>query len=213
MTEKLTDNASLRELMTALESIKNDLQINKSNIVNAIGSPATLSDKLSMIAPRIISVLTDKNNTISQLNSKYKVASGKTYELRDENSLAYLFDAAAYSPSYPQKPYYWIRVNSLGFTPDIFFAERQFFLNNTNSYYRKHFIFVINSVPYVTDKIGFVLNVVLTKARGNEKYTATGQIYKTDGGAVSTQSQNIYVPTSKTFSEEEVFDWCAIKFT
>ncbi|HBG7748268.1 TPA: hypothetical protein KRE80_003829, partial [Clostridioides difficile] len=53
MTEKLTENASLGELMTALESVKNDLQINKNNIIDAIGNPATLNDKLSTIPSRI----------------------------------------------------------------------------------------------------------------------------------------------------------------
>ncbi|HBF2286009.1 TPA: hypothetical protein KQC86_003285 [Clostridioides difficile] len=53
MTEKLTDNASLRELIIAFESIKNGLQINKNNIIDAIGNPATLNDKLSTIPSRI----------------------------------------------------------------------------------------------------------------------------------------------------------------
>ncbi|MDB0438450.1 hypothetical protein C4R89_02720 [Clostridioides difficile] len=78
MTTKLIDNASLGEVMTVFENIKGDLQISKNNIVNAIGSPATLNDKLSVIPSKITSVLTEKNNIIGQLSQRKRWAKGNS---------------------------------------------------------------------------------------------------------------------------------------
>ncbi|UWD50610.1 glycine-rich protein (plasmid) [Clostridioides difficile] len=45
MTEKLTDNNSLGELMTSLQSVQTDFQTGKKNIVSALGSPFVATDK------------------------------------------------------------------------------------------------------------------------------------------------------------------------
>ncbi|MGS2388153.1 hypothetical protein ACVCBU_17300, partial [Clostridioides difficile] len=53
MTEKLTENSSLSELMIAFESIKNDLQIGKNNVASTLGSPFTGTDKLGTTKTKI----------------------------------------------------------------------------------------------------------------------------------------------------------------
>ncbi|MGS2385874.1 hypothetical protein ACVCBU_05765, partial [Clostridioides difficile] len=53
MTEKLTDNASLGELMTALQSIQTDFQGGKNNIASALGSPFIGTDKFGTTKTKI----------------------------------------------------------------------------------------------------------------------------------------------------------------
>ncbi|EGT2204577.1 hypothetical protein DFW37_09435 [Clostridioides difficile] len=53
MTEKLTENTSLREIMTALQSIQTDLQNGKNNITNVLGSPFLSTDKLDVTKTKI----------------------------------------------------------------------------------------------------------------------------------------------------------------
>ncbi|MCC0629851.1 MULTISPECIES: hypothetical protein [unclassified Clostridioides] len=67
MTEKLTDNASLGELMTALESVKNDLQIGKNNVASTLGSPFAGTDKLNVTKTKIETL---KNVLVETINSK-----------------------------------------------------------------------------------------------------------------------------------------------
>ncbi|MDN9304169.1 hypothetical protein KLJ77_18265, partial [Clostridioides difficile] len=67
MTEKLTDNASLRELMIAFESAKNDLQIDKNNIASTLGSPFLGTDKLDTTKTK---TQTLKNTLASNITNK-----------------------------------------------------------------------------------------------------------------------------------------------
>ncbi|EGT3851609.1 hypothetical protein MZI42_04580 [Clostridioides difficile] len=53
MTEKLTDNASLRELMTTLQGVQTDFQNGKSNITTVLGSPFLNTDKLDITKTKI----------------------------------------------------------------------------------------------------------------------------------------------------------------
>lgn len=53
MTEKLTDNASLGELMAALENVQTDFQTGKNNISSALGSPFIGTDKFDTTKTKI----------------------------------------------------------------------------------------------------------------------------------------------------------------
>ncbi|EGT3815746.1 TPA: hypothetical protein OXB05_002688 [Clostridioides difficile] len=53
MTEKLTNNASLRELMTTLQGVQTDFQNSKSNITTVLGSPFLNTDKLDITKTKI----------------------------------------------------------------------------------------------------------------------------------------------------------------
>ncbi|EQI78439.1 TPA: hypothetical protein OE941_001773 [Clostridioides difficile] len=67
MTEKLTDNASLGELMTALQSIQTDFQGGKNNIASALGSPFIGTDKFGTTKTKIETL---KNVLVETINSK-----------------------------------------------------------------------------------------------------------------------------------------------
>ncbi|HBG5346485.1 TPA: hypothetical protein KQG29_003938 [Clostridioides difficile] len=78
MTEKLTDNASLGELMTALQSIQTDFQGGKNNIANVLGSPFAGTDKLSSTKTRIETL---KNTFATNLTNK-NVSASKTESMQ-----------------------------------------------------------------------------------------------------------------------------------
>ncbi|HFL3546927.1 TPA: hypothetical protein ACG3P2_002497 [Clostridioides difficile] len=79
MTEKLTDNASLGELMTALQNIQTDFQVSKNNIANVLGSPFANADKLDVTKTKIETL---KNNFATNLTNK-NVSANKTESMQN----------------------------------------------------------------------------------------------------------------------------------
>ncbi|VFG15318.1 Uncharacterised protein [Clostridioides difficile] len=53
MIEKLNENASLSDLITTFENVKDELQIGKNNIASTLGSPFVGTDKLSVTKTKI----------------------------------------------------------------------------------------------------------------------------------------------------------------
>ncbi|HFL2520398.1 TPA: kelch repeat-containing protein [Clostridioides difficile] len=67
MATKLEENAKLREMIDALETSKNDLQVGKNNIANILGSPFTGNDKLETTKNTLSSI---QSTFVSNLNKK-----------------------------------------------------------------------------------------------------------------------------------------------
>lgn len=67
MTTKLEENAKLREMIDALETAKNDLQVGKNNIANILGLPFTGNDKLDTTRNTLNSI---RSTFVSNLNKK-----------------------------------------------------------------------------------------------------------------------------------------------
>ncbi|HEK4624456.1 TPA: hypothetical protein SOL41_003549 [Clostridioides difficile] len=67
MATKLEENAKLREMIDALETAKNDLQVGKNNIANVLGSPFTGNDKLDTTRNTLNSI---RSTFVSNLNKK-----------------------------------------------------------------------------------------------------------------------------------------------
>lgn len=83
MTTKLTDNTSLGELMTTLESVQNDFQIGKNNIANVLGSPFTGNDKLETTKNTLNSI---RSTFVSNLNKKgVSTVSNAPFKILAEN--------------------------------------------------------------------------------------------------------------------------------
>ncbi|UWD42956.1 tail fiber protein [Clostridioides difficile] len=53
MIEKLNENASLSDLITTFENVKDELQIGKNNMAGTLGSPFAGTDKLSVTKTKI----------------------------------------------------------------------------------------------------------------------------------------------------------------
>lgn len=53
MIEKLNENASLSDLITTFENVKDELQIGKNNMANTLGNPFVGTDKLDVTKTKI----------------------------------------------------------------------------------------------------------------------------------------------------------------
>ncbi|EMJ5513756.1 DUF2433 domain-containing protein [Clostridioides difficile] len=130
MTEKLTDNASLRELITTFESTKKDLQIGKNNIANTLGNPFAGVDKLDETKTKIQTL---KNTLASNITNK-GIVTNSTESLQDMiskvNSIKDLRQASgnvtAYKGSYYENDSYantWsVNLPQLSFVPLVVFV-------------------------------------------------------------------------------------------
>ncbi|EOE7203668.1 glycine-rich protein [Clostridioides difficile] len=158
----------------------------------------------------LMNQLTQSNNTISQLNTKYKVASGRTSTLTDTTSTAYLYVNSQSNPNYPINPGGWINIEGLNFIPNIFFAECECTLNSPTQFY-KYLIFATYSIPSLSDK-DFVITTALRKTNSDTKFTADSQVYINNRGNTYINNQGVYVPAYRPSVSYTLYNWYAIKF-
>lgn len=137
MIEKLNENASLSQLITAFGDVKNELQIGKNNIANTLGSPFTGADKLNITKTKIETLkntfainLTNKNvsanKTESMQNLIDKVSSIKNIIKTAKSGNSLLRLQKAYVDNYEsEQVWVWgaFTVDSLAFKPNLVFAQ------------------------------------------------------------------------------------------
>ncbi|HBF7929120.1 TPA: hypothetical protein KOY26_001590 [Clostridioides difficile] len=136
MTEKLTENASLGELMTALESIQTDFQTGKNNISSALGSPFVGTDKSGTTKTKIETLkntfainLTNKNVSANKAESMQslidKVSSIKNIIKTAKSENNYISMGSSYVLPYGQTEdsvrRVSLEINSLSFRPNLVF--------------------------------------------------------------------------------------------
>ncbi|HFL2427527.1 TPA: hypothetical protein ACG3JQ_003642 [Clostridioides difficile] len=161
MTEKLTENASLGELMTALQSIQTDFQGGKNNIANVLGSPFLSVDKLSTTKTKIETLkntfatnLTNKNVSANKTESMQslidKVSSIKNIIKTAKSGNNTVSLGKTYVHSYENADYYWtwsaLTVNSLTFKPNLVFMHAK---NYDNEYITISFDSTMEAKPYL----------------------------------------------------------------
>ncbi|HFQ8799065.1 TPA: hypothetical protein ACHTEK_003863, partial [Clostridioides difficile] len=73
--------------------------------------------------------LTSANNTITQLNARYKIASGRT----DPVYTGGVEKVLVYNATYEKQFHNWITINNLGFKPNVFYAECDYVNSFTKS--------------------------------------------------------------------------------
>ncbi|MBY1674640.1 hypothetical protein KWY38_04250 [Clostridioides difficile] len=206
MLEKLNENASLSQLITAFENSTNEIKTIKENIVNAIGNQVTLNDKLSIIPNKITSILAEKDKTISQLNSKYKVASGTVTSFADSTKIAYV-----YSTDHAMKVGTWIKISNLGFKPNIFFADFDYY----DYEYKNNYKLFLFACCGITTQGGVDFSSVTSFARRNsdEYFHASGWIYDNSEGDVYFNDTGVQIPAYNFDStQKHTYKWYAIKF-
>ncbi|PBH84473.1 hypothetical protein BGU59_09815 [Clostridioides difficile] len=198
MIEKLNENASLSQLITAFENSTNEIKTIKENIVNAIGNPVTSNDKLSVIPNKLTSILTEKDKTIAQLNTKYKVASGRSVVNSCVNKKGFYFNSD-YLFLFPGA----IQINGLNFVPNVFFTT---FELTDNGYFHKYFVFACHGI--------FTQNFVITAHYYRltsylKDFKVEGEVLKLNEYDVYMDSRGIQLPCPRQGSS---FKWQAIKF-
>ncbi|HGH0452802.1 TPA: hypothetical protein ACJHE6_004052 [Clostridioides difficile] len=223
----LQSDASLSDISTKLIEIGEGFKNGKTSIINTLALKnieASLNNTLVELSEKIktsfdssdasvqdlMNQLTQSNNTISQLNTKYKVASGRTSTLTDTTSTAYLYVNSQSNPNYPINPGGWINIEGLNFIPNIFFAECECTLNSPTQFY-KYLIFATYSIPSLSDK-DFVITTALRKTNSDTKFTADGQIYINNRGNTYINNQGVYIPAYRPSVSYTLYNWYAIKF-
>ncbi|MDC2928301.1 glycine rich domain-containing protein [Clostridioides difficile] len=207
--------------------IKDTFKSGKTSIINTLALKnieASLNNTLVELSEKIktsfdssdasvqdlMNQLTQANNTISQLNTKYKVASGRTSALTDTISTAYLYVNSQSNPNYPINPGGWINIEGLNFIPNIFFAECECTANSPTQFY-KYLVFATYSIPSLSDK-DFVITTALRKTNSDTKFTADSQVYINNRGNTYINNQGVYVPAYRPSVSYTLYNWYAIKF-
>ncbi|HBG1718751.1 glycine rich domain-containing protein [Clostridioides difficile] len=223
----LPENVNLNDISTKLVEVNAGFKTGKTSIINTLALKnidASLNNTLVELSEKIktsfdsgdaslqdlMNQLTQANNTITQLNTKYKVASGRTSTITDTTSTAYLYVNSESNPNYPTKPGGWINIEGLDFIPNIFFAECECILNSPTQFY-KYLIFATYSIPSLSDK-DFVITTALRKTNSDTKFTADGQVYINNRGNTYINNQGVYVPAYRPSVSYVSYRWYAIKF-
>ncbi|VIF89682.1 glycine rich protein [Clostridioides difficile] len=223
----LPENVNLNDISTKLTEVNAGFKTGKTSIINTLALKnieASLNNTLVELSEKIkagfdsgdaslqdlMNQLTQANNTISQLNTKYKVASGRTSALTDTTSTAYLYVNSESNPNYPRNPGEWINIKGLNFIPNIFFAECECTGNSPTQFY-KYLIFATYSIPSLSDK-DFVITTAFRKTNSDTKFTADGQVYINNRGNTYINNQGVYVPAYRPYVSYTLYNWYAIKF-
>ncbi|HBF4082231.1 glycine rich domain-containing protein [Clostridioides difficile] len=218
----LPENVNLQDISTKLTEVNAGFKTGKTSIINTLALKnieASLSNTLVELSEKIkvgfdskdaslqdlIKQLTQANNTISQLNTKYKVASGTTTVLEAEGR-ASLFEVT-YSGGKSYAYNRWVKVTGLNFTPNIFIT----FENHKTSYpyFYCNFTFACKGV---FDKDFAVVTFYSFRGQpGETTYDATGNVIHIDEGAPYMNENGVYLPV---YNQEGYLtrNWYAIKF-
>ncbi|HBY2722478.1 TPA: hypothetical protein MIY49_003984, partial [Clostridioides difficile] len=216
----LPADANLQDISTKLAEIGESFKSGKTSIINTLALKnieASLNNTLVELSEKIktsfdssdasvqdlINQLTQANNTISQLNTKYKVASGTTTVLTDTQGTISLYGVEG---SYKYRTWNsWIKVNGLNFVPNIFVATKRF---KAQSYY---YVNIVISFVGVFDE-DFSIDSLFGFMSGDTKYKGAGcNVVKINERDAYVNKNGVYLPDS-AIGDYTHREWCAIKF-
>ncbi|HBG3971495.1 TPA: hypothetical protein KQC54_003495 [Clostridioides difficile] len=219
----LQSDASLSDISTKLAEIGEGFKNGKTSIINTLALKnieASLNNTLVELSEKIktsfdssdasvqdlMNQLTQANNTISQLNSKYKYASGTIDVVKNSSLMANL-----YGESFGRQPGTWLKIDNLGFIPNIFVAECQYV--TSNNYFFKHIVIATYNINWFWDKKDFSARIVFTKEKNsNQDFSGSGLIYSNNERDVYINNKGINVPASSPNVSSYLHSWHAIKF-
>ncbi|EGT5272156.1 hypothetical protein KWL13_004600 [Clostridioides difficile] len=219
----LQTNANLQDISTKLVEIGESFKSGKTSIINTLALKnieASLNNTLVELSEKIktsfdssdasaqdlMNQLTQANNTISQLNSKYKYASGTIDVVKNSSLMANL-----YGESFGRQPGTWLKIDNLGFIPNIFVAECQYV--TSNNYFFKHIVIATCNINWFWDKKDFSARIVFTKEKNsNQDFSGSGIIYSNNERDVYINNKGINVPASSPNVSSYLHSWHAIKF-
>ncbi|MGX4572425.1 glycine rich domain-containing protein [Clostridioides difficile] len=211
------------EVTSKWMEIKDTFKSGKTSIINTLALKnidASLNNTLVELSEKIktsfdssdasvqdlMNQLTQANNTISQLNSKYKYASGTIDVVKNSSLMANL-----YGESFGRQPGTWLKIDNLGFIPNIFVAECQYV--TSNNYIFKHIVIATCNIKWFWDKKDFSARIVFTKEKNsNQDFSGSGLIYSNNERDVYINNKGINVPASSPNVSSYLHSWHAIKF-
>ncbi|AXU53367.1 TPA: hypothetical protein ACGFEM_003171 [Clostridioides difficile] len=219
----LQSDATLQDISTKLVEIGEGFRNGKTSIINTLALKnieASLNNTLVELSEKIktsfdssdasvqdlMNQLTQANNTISQLNSKYKYASGTIDVVKNSSLMANL-----YGESFGRQPGTWLKIDNLGFIPNIFVAECQYV--TSNNYFFKHIVIATCNINWLWEKKDFSARIVFTKEKNsNQDFSGSGIIYSNNERDVYINNKGINVPASSPNVSSYLHSWHAIKF-
>jgi len=219
----LQTDASLSDISTKLIEIGEGFKNGKTSIINTLALKnieASLNNTLVELSEKIktsfdssdasvqdlMNQLTQANNTISQLNTKYKYASGTIDVVKNSSLMANL-----YGESFGRQPGTWLKIDNLGFIPNIFVAECQYV--TSNNYFFKHIVIATCNINWFWEKKDFSARIVFTKEKNsNQDFSGSGIIYSNNERDVYINNKGINVPASSPNVSSYLHSWHAIKF-
>lgn len=222
----LPENVNLNDISTKLVEVNAGFKVGKTSIINTLALKnieASLNNTLVELSEKIktsfdssdasvqdlMNQLTQANNTISQLNSKYKVASGTTTVIQSSKRVNLY--GGLYGQTYIREPYHWININNLGFIPNIFIAENE--TVSAGSSIQKNIIIATCNIPWSTNKRDFIANLKLTRGKMDDQdFNCHAGFYINNEQDAYINSNGINVPACRASLPIYGFSWYAIKF-
>ncbi|HFL3155468.1 TPA: glycine rich domain-containing protein [Clostridioides difficile] len=209
------ENVNLNDISTKLVEVNAGFKVGKTSIINTLALKnieASLNNTLVELSEKIktsfdssdasvqdlMNQLTQANNTISQLNSKYKVASGNSVVNSCVNKYGF-YHGSDYLFLFPGA----IQINGLNFVPNIFFTTFELI---DNGYFHKYFVFACRGI-FTQD---FVITAHYYRLTSYLKdFKVEGEVLKLNERDVYMDNRGIQLPCPKKGSS---FKWQAIKF-
>ncbi|MCC0716530.1 glycine rich domain-containing protein [Clostridioides sp. ES-S-0077-01] len=150
--------------------------------------------------------LTSANNTISQLNARYKFSTGRT----DPVYTGGVEKVLVYNATYKKQFSNWITISNLSFKPNIFYAECDYVNSYTKSK-NKLFVFACCDVPTFSNK-DFVFTCDINLKTTDNDYTTTSHgLYYNNELDVKFTDNLIHIPAFAAVNADATYFWRAIK--
>ncbi|MCC0642108.1 MULTISPECIES: hypothetical protein [unclassified Clostridioides] len=214
---------SLEDIANTVSIIKNSFINGKTHIINKLALKnvnATLNNTLVEIGEMIgtafsssdasvqdlMNQLTQANNTITQLNTRFKVSSGRT----DSVYTGAVEKVLVYNAAYEKQFYNWITISNLSFKPNIFYAECDY-VNSFTKSKNKLFVFACCDVPTFSNK-DFVFTCDINLKTTDNDYTTTSHgLYYNNKLDVKFTDNLIHIPAFTAVNADATYFWRAIK--
>ncbi|HBG1561391.1 TPA: hypothetical protein KPH31_000872 [Clostridioides difficile] len=220
----LQPNASLSDISTKLTEIGQGVRNGKTSIINTLALKnieASLNNTLVELSEKIktsfdssdasvqdlMNQLTQANNTITQLNTKYKVASGTVTPFKgDDTKIAY-----PYLTDRVFKPSAWVKISNLDFKPNIFFADFDYYDTEYKNNYK---LFLFACCGVATQRgVDFSSVTSFVRKSSDEYFHANGWLYNNSEGDVYFNNTGVQIPAySFDSTQRHIYKWYAIKF-
>ncbi|HFL2520402.1 TPA: glycine rich domain-containing protein [Clostridioides difficile] len=220
----LPENVNLQDISSKLIEVNAGFKVGKTSIINTLALKnieASLNNTLVELSEKIkvgfdsgdaslqnlIKQLTQANNTINQLNTKYKYASGTTVILKEVKGTVIPFDVVGYN--YREEYKNWINVSNLGFLPNIFISFEKHKTSNSYPTFYRNLIIACRGV--FEKDFSAVLTFSIKTGTGGGSQNVTGDIFEINKETPYIDGRGVYLPASYQ-DVYTSFDWYAIKF-
>ncbi|MCC0648495.1 glycine rich domain-containing protein [Clostridioides sp. ZZV15-6598] len=218
----LPENVNLNDISTKLTEVNAGFKNGKTSIINTLALKnidSSLNNTLLELSEKIkesfdsgdaslqdlTNKLTQANNTISQLNTKYKYASGTTSTIEQSAKKASLYNTdftRNFSP--------WINITGLNFIPNIFIAQCDYYDSNSN--FNKIFVFASCNIATFTGGKDFVSVNQFSKKAGDVNYVSNPFLWNNNKNDVYINNNGVFIPAITPSVAGNNFKWQAIKF-